>query len=357
MEIPIYNPDNLHAIGVIDEFSSLIWHRKYFEPGKFEISAPATQNNIDMLLNEDFYICRDDSIETGIIEEFSIDEDEDKGDTIIASGHFALNLLSRRSILEQTNFSGTAENAMRALVTQNAVSPADQNREIEFLILENLNGFTENVIIQVTGKRLVDYLARIAKVANFGQRIRFDKDELKLIYEIYKGVDRSIEQATNPYIIFNHEYENLGQCKYTFSNEDKANFVLVAGEGEGDETITASVGSAAGRRRFELYVEARNISSNKGDISPDDYLDLLEQNGIANLTDAAEYFEGEIINLNNTYLDDYDLGDIVTIQNEKWNKSISCRITEIIETIDEGGRTIEPVFGNPKPELADILSK
>ena len=45
------------------------------------------------------------------------------------------------------------------------------------------------------------------------------------------------------------------------------------------------------------------------------------------------------------YKEDYNLGDIVNIVNE-FGISINARITEIIESQDDNGYTIEPTFEN-----------
>lgn len=42
MEVRIYDRD-LNFKGVIENHTSLIWTRKYYEPGNFEIHAPITE--------------------------------------------------------------------------------------------------------------------------------------------------------------------------------------------------------------------------------------------------------------------------------------------------------------------------
>ena len=61
-------------------------------------------------------------------------------------------------------------------------------------------------------------------------------------------------------------------------------------------------------------------------------------------------FTGDvIIGANYTYKDDYNLGDIVNIVNE-YGISINVRISEILESIDDNGYTMEPTFQNIKSE-------
>ena len=55
-------------------------------------------------------------------------------------------------------------------------------------------------------------------------------------------------------------------------------------------------------------------------------------------------FIGEIISgINYTYKEDYDLGSIVNIVN-KYGISDKVRISEIIESQDDNGYSIEPTF-------------
>ena len=48
MEIRVYDI-NLIFLGVVEDFKSLIWTRKYYEPGNFELHAAGTDKNIQLL--------------------------------------------------------------------------------------------------------------------------------------------------------------------------------------------------------------------------------------------------------------------------------------------------------------------
>ena len=61
-------------------------------------------------------------------------------------------------------------------------------------------------------------------------------------------------------------------------------------------------------------------------------------------------FESEVSDDVFFYKTDYNIGDVVTVKNEI-NKA-RCRITEIIETWDENGYTIEPIF-----EVVEIIEE
>jgi hypothetical protein len=133
------------------------------------------------------------SVTTSSIENFDIDEDNEDGDTITATGYFLLNTLSRRSILTQTNKNKKSELAMRELVDENAINPTDPNRKIENLILGTYNDFTETVNFQVTGAVLSEYLGKSTDelVKECAKSM-----EQSIINDISQAFERSINNDT-----------------------------------------------------------------------------------------------------------------------------------------------------------------
>ena len=74
-QINLYIYDkNLNFIGVMDDFISLRWRRKYFESGEFEINL-FYDETIKRYLQEDNIIVREDDLEAGIIEICQINDD------------------------------------------------------------------------------------------------------------------------------------------------------------------------------------------------------------------------------------------------------------------------------------------
>ena len=71
---------------------------------------------------------------------------------------------------------------------------------------------------------------------------------------------------------------------------------------------------------------------------------------------STNTFEGTINLLsNNSYKRDFELGDIVTILDRKWNITINTRITEIEEVYENGGKSINVIFGNKIPTILDKI--
>ena len=93
---------NLDFIGIIDFFKSLRWRRKYYEAGEFELHIPLNNQTIKFL-QKDNLIIRDDSIEVGIIESFTINDAAEDGIEVVIYGRFLSSILDRRIIKNKIN--------------------------------------------------------------------------------------------------------------------------------------------------------------------------------------------------------------------------------------------------------------
>lgn len=349
MDIYVLN-SNYEKIGVIDSFQSVIWTTRYFMPGDFEIYIPADRQllnllQIDNMLVRDKDITGDECRNVMLIRNIEIQSDAETGDNLIITGQCLKSIVARRVVAEQTNLSGTVESCLRALITQNIISPLDTDRAINNFILGTDGSLTAaTMAMQITGDNLAEALAEICTTYGYGWDV-FIKGS-NLVFYIYEGADRSFNQNINPHVVFSTEYDNLLSSDYKEDRSEYANVAIVAGEGEGTARKKATVGSATGINRFEIWVDERNTSSNNGEITPTAYQELLEQAGAEKLaeTGITTEFTGEVLSDTNfIYGVDYFLGDIVQIEND-YGISKPARITEIIDSEDENGQTVIPTF-------------
>lgn len=354
MELKIYDT-TMDLVGIIDTSTAVIWNRKYYTAGSFEIYAPANEIEIG-LLQKQYIVTKDGSLEFGIIEDVTIEQKED-GEFIKATGRFGSSLLARRIIFATTILSDTYEVAMRSLVYNNAIDPTIGDRIIPNLILGSLNGFIATVNFQVSYRNLLTVLQGLSVTSGIACRIRFDPVAKKYVFETYAALDRSVDQSVNARAIFSNDYDNLLASLYQTSDVEYSNIALVGGEGEGIDRKMIIVGAGAGLDRYEIFVNAKDVRMEAGITEPD-YLAMLAQKGAESLTPRVEYFEGNVLTEGTlNYKQDYDLGDIVTIENSRWGKRINVQITEITEVYDDNGMQVIPVFGTTSPSLGDVLSK
>ena len=353
MDLTVLNK-NFEKQGIIDEIKSLIWHRKYNAAGVFQLTVPASENNLS-LIQEKRLIHKPGSDEAGVIDTIHAKKDENGVEIIEAKGYFLTGLLSRRSIPQQSTFYDTYRNIMHSLVDSNAVN-VTAKRVITGLRMPTLAADTSaKQRLQVTGKNLLTYLEALSAAGDIGFKILYKRSYME--FYTYQGLDKSVGQKANPRVVFSEEYDNLTATEYTYSEASKITAAYVAGEGEGlDRTIVEVDDGSTGWDRFESYVDDR--SSREEGMTDAQYLEMLASKGWEAQTPAAENLSGSIIDSGTTiYKKDWDLGDIVTIHSKRWNKKVSARITEIEEVDEESGSKVVIYVGSTEPTIADILKE
>lgn len=347
--LPYVLDRNLNRIDVIDDFVSFIWTKRFNKVGDFELYVPAS-NEALISLTEDNYIVREDDEMVCVIEKVELKTDVENGDFIAVSGRSVESFLDRRIIWQQTNYNGRAEIFIRKIIDENVVNPKIATRKIPNFFLNTEIGYNEKITIQTTGANLLDVVEETCGQFNFGFRVKLRQWQGKsncFVFELYKGVDRSALKTIKPFVVFSPEFDNLFSSEYIFDKTPLKNSALVAGEGEGTARKTVEIGAnASGIDRREIYVDARDISSNDGEISESDYKTLLEQRGNEQLKalQSTEAFSGEVETTKMyQYKKNYNLGDIVEVQNE-YGITATPRIIEIIECEDENGYSCIPTF-------------
>lgn len=345
MNLYILN-ENLEKIGYIDSYESLEWVKRFNDVGDFVLVTAATKENMELLQYGNILMRTDDE-QVCIIESINIllTSSEEK---ITVKGSAAENILNRRIIWTQTTAksSETAENFIRRLITENAISPTVAARKINNIALGTRRGFTDVIEKQVTGDKLLTTISEICKSYNYGFKMTILNN--KLTFNLYKGTDRSYKQSNNPYVVFSENFDNLAETEYQNSKQNYSNVALVGGEGEGTDRKYTTAGNvnATGLNRYEMFVDAKDISSNSGEITTTEYNNLLKERGKEKLAEVEpeESFEG-LIDTYNTYIykKDYFVGDIVQVENAIGLKA-APRITEAIESFNENGYKIVPKF-------------
>ena len=341
---PIIMNKNFERLAVIDDYASLIWATRFYKCGDFEIVVSIEPKYLE-LMQRGFYIVRDDDENTGIIEDINIATNEDGKERMIVTGRFLPCILGRRIIAEQTQVSGTVQAGVSKLINENVINPQIAARKISNFTVQE-RPFTEKLEAQYTGKNLLDTVENICETLHIGFKVILN--DKKFQFSLYKGTDRSYAQSTNPYVIFSDKYDNLLSSNYIENSSELATDVLVAGEGEGldRKTLWVSRDNLTGLDRYEMYRDQRNMSTNNGDITNDEYYAQMREEGLENITQMTKAFEGTVYFDNIEYKKDVSVGDIVVIENSKWGIFINSRLIEVIESVDESGSyQVVPTFG------------
>lgn len=253
--------ENLQPIGLFDTYRSLIWANRYDKAGDCELYVEASIENLQ-LLSIGNYLTRFDSQDsmTCRIKKIELDTDAEAGNYLIVTGTDSKSMLDQRIVWSMMNADGNTEAFIRSIVNLTCINPALPARKMlkengdPLIQLGNLAGFTEVTTEQVTYKNVGEKIREYCQTNKWGYR--FVLSDGALWFQLYAGTDRSGE------VIFSDQYENLSSTKYVDDATNIGNVALVAGSGEGAERSRNVSGYAESVDRYEIYVDAKDISQN-----------------------------------------------------------------------------------------------
>ena len=365
----IRNSDR-EIIGYLDGFTSVIWHAVYYGVGDFEIYTRLTPEILDILQIGN-YVTRETRDDVGIIEAINISYDASDGYMITATGRFAKSLLDRRLIYSLSGYTitpvtsyGNVEAAARALVKSSIISATDTARNVSFIELGDLAGLSATIIDddgdaaykQTSYGNLLDYTDNLLKEYGYSAKIVLNLETLNLQYVVFEGTDRTIGTAEP--LIFSQEFDNLLSSDYTDDVTNLKNTAFCGGEGEGtDRKFVLVTSGDTGLNRREIFVDGSSQSQTYTDESGEqqsytdaEYLGMLKTAASAGLTEYVETIslDGDVDLTTGTLIFgvDYDVGDVVTVEECNLGVYINTRITEITEVQDESGYSVKVSFEN-----------
>lgn len=339
--------DKFENEAVVDQFESIIWTDRYNKPGDFEIyTVPNAENLAHM--KADYYLWNSDSEHLMVIELNTTTTDVEDGVHLIVKGRSIESFMDRRIVWKTILLNGKIQSQIKKLLNENVINPSDPERKIpNFIFVDNPDPALDAITVraQYTGDRIIDVLSDLCESKNVGWKITLT-DQNQFAFQLYVGKDRSYDQIENPYVEFSPSFDNLIKSNYLEDKTDYKTVALVAGEGEGEarKKTQVYITKATGLSRRELYVDARDITSqieNSEATMPDgEYRTLLTQRGSEKLNEykITKMFDGEVDTIRlYRYGEHFFMGDICQLENE-YNMSGKVRVTEYIysHSVKEG---------------------
>lgn len=355
MELLILDND-FKELGRIDSFSSLQWCRRYYDIGNFELHCSLDYFD---LLDNGVYLFRN-GCELAIIESIKYSLDANGKRELTISGRFVECLLDQRIVKNETNFSGVHEYIAREMVKKNCIDEAA--RKIPNLILGEFQGLGEQIEIQRKGEKIAEANYKSLEEIECSQRVRYDYLSDQLIYEVWKGLDRTDEQSINDWAVFSDNNETISDFDYEKDKTDYCNFCYVYGDGEGSAQVIVEVNQIQpGEARRECMLKSSTSRKNDDDTTMSDaeYREKLKQEGLEELKEnkGVEVFDGSLDITKLIYKEDYDLGDLCTCYIQEIGKMANKRITEITEVYEDSQVKITPKFGDDYELITKMIKR
>lgn len=364
-ELLLYVYDQkFRLLGVVDKFTSLVWADRYDESGDFELVLPYNEE-FKNLLKQNYYVTTDYTDRHAIIEKIEIEKDSDDNPVMTVTGRSIDVILERRIILEKTKLEKKVWNpekqaeeikpinlqdGIEKLFKENLIEPKDDLRTIQYFIFKKSEDeyITKFDIKETYDKEtLYEIVTGICDDKHMGFKVILDEDN-NFVFSFYKGKDLSDK------ILFSAHYGNLNDSKYFSSMEEYRNVMVISkGDGTDPETgeetsiyliVTNKDSMPYGLDRREVHEKSSSFRKTEEPYVSDKN---LKERGLKTLNFDYKIktgFDGEIIpGVSYRYLEDYNVGDKVMLEDEYDNTEI-VYISEVVITFDENGLTIIPTF-------------
>ena len=364
--------------GMCEQYTSLLWDVEYYTVGSFEVYLPARSDTLELFQTGYLLVREDDAENHGVIESVSITYDSENGSYAAISGRFLPSLLERRVIyptvstvgLGITKVYGAFALAVLALNGAEHYSgnysaifgednaenySVDSSRVIPGATLNTTytNAWTRSISedntsgdMQVTDDNLMEWAYKIAE--RVGGTIKatltsFDAQIAPNIkFTLSEGEDRRDS------VIFSDTVNNLAALSYGESTADAVTAVYARfsiEEGTSYAILFPQSNVPTGFERYEATIELEDVDTTGYSAPEGAYLAAGASKYVGKLNSGTYAAEAEVVpDVQYTYGEDYNVGDIVTIQYSQLGISLAARLTGMIESFDQSGRTLTPTF-------------
>lgn len=390
---------SMDIVGEIDNYESMFFIRSWHGIGSIELRINRYKKHADALIKNNLILVGNDLSKVFIIKhrEVELDSEGKITENWLIKGYALKSIVAQRITMPPLhtaydNRSGNAETVMKHYINNNIINPVDGRRKIPNLVIAPNLQRGMQIAYSSRFKNLAEEMSTLSLASGLGWDVTLDIANKRWVFDIVEGKDLTANQSDNPPVIFSPQFESVKNMQYVQSDLNYKNVGIVAGQGEGVERRVIEVGSFSGLNRHEIFIDARDVAEMDEDEQP-----IPEQQVIQSLTDRGqqqlnellqeEYLEAQLLapisrteyerefsylstlqvieNVTKrtktlsafNYQLDYDLGDIVTVQNKDWGVTLNARITEIKEIEEVTGFGLEATFGNNRPTLIQKIKQ
>ena len=256
MDVYVLNKD-LELVMVVDTFTSLIWDKFYNKVGAGELYIRATAEALTNI-QIGYYVQRSDDDMVCRVVKIELDTSAENGNFLIFTLESVEAALAQRIIWETATCTGKLEPWLHGIVSDSLGATAAADRQIKtpnntlLITTGNTHGFKNTGSDQATYANVAEKITEICKREGWGWRLLLDGNHFK--FDIYEGTDRTST------VFFSEDFGNLITTSYVDDCSNVGNIALIAGEGEGSARTKIEAGAATGADRYELYIDARDLS-------------------------------------------------------------------------------------------------
>jgi hypothetical protein len=379
LQINIFTTD-LIWMGMVDAVESLVHRTSWHEIPSSEMSISKTAQGVDELQIGRILVVNNQKDKTLIIEDLTASLDDEFIHYTLIPLKGMLNYRIAHPI--DSGGGGGAWVAKRQsevmiwLATDNLIyQTRDPDRYFQnaartknMFQVAAIRSFGETIDFTVDWKTgyLGDAIVDVSKMygvtttAPLGWNVYITDDFSAFEMDIWYGRHKHINQTALAPVVFSEEFGNIKDASYEYSIKEWRNVSYMIWENAEKVLQESPVGNTDHGATISFNRKEIVIDSSKETIAEV----ISEGRSELNKRPHVQSFQAEIINNTNTlstYKDDWNLGDIVTIQSRAILKnqliSIDAQITEIEETYADGEYSINATFGEGRLSIFQLIKQ
>lgn len=355
----ILNRNTFAPIAPIEAFEQIQWTRDFFRNGNFTMTI--NQNNFNAkFIEKGQLIGIVESPDKNVFDHVYMIEQIERmqsnnvaEEMLVVSGRDIGGMLEERLVIpdggqDYDSSTGPSESLMKFFVSKHLGPSATANRQLPNLFIVTDQGRGPNFTYQARYQILMDTVEEISRNAQIGWEIVFDTGTNTFQYDVIIGNDKTI--GSGDPVIFDFEWESVLEQQLLQTDFGRKTFAYVGGDGELNlrTVVTTFIQGSepTGFERKEMFVDAQDQNT----------LGILTLKGNAELqkTDIDDAIEIVVNKFGPfQYRDNYDLGDIITIRNQKWNFQKDMQIVNVENTMTRDFPTTitKIVLDKPLPDF------
>lgn len=396
MDVLPLDSSTFYPTGIFEEYNTIIWTERCFDYGDFTIKSTSVQQTIDALPIGSFITLRDTTevmmvethdiltdkngetsltvsgrsldsfLENRILVPPDMTSSEDWETAVSYTGHHFLSLLIWNALANNSGFDPT-----RMLGAKTIGSVQDPYLAVPNLVVSNTNiDDTVNKIYSLSkqtvsalvldlqsqnklGVRIIRPATRtrlpyqtitfdVSNPESYGKvQIEESTDDTKLRIDVYKGMDRSVNQSLVDPVVFYNKLGHISEPHILKSNKTEKNKVLVLSS---DGYVSFPDDLSESFFGFKRRISLLDISKEKGEATQEEWDLFLQAEGLVDLAKNKSTLvaDGKISDSNPyVYGKDYFLGDTITFAGN-YEPYLSVYVNEVIRSQTSEGESTFP---------------
>ncbi|MCR8744334.1 siphovirus ReqiPepy6 Gp37-like family protein [Romboutsia lituseburensis] len=338
---------DINLLGEIDNYEEFKLNRRFFGLSEFELKIKVSNLHTDKLITNNLIVLDKDYKNVGIILHKEFNGVENKSDVLLVKGVTLKGLINRKLIIPDINQSyemckGKQETIIKHFVNKNCVKTVDPFRKTGRLVIAEDKFRGNDDSWRSSYDNLSEKIKEICEYCGLGWDVTLNPKEKQFIFDVIESKDLTINQNVNPPVIFRSDFNNIVSRNYIESIINAKN-VVYSGTKDDASKIVLSTGESSGFERTEVFAS----------INSDD-IEEIKKEGQVKLKEFEELKSFELdINATNTFIykKDYDLGDLVTIQDRSLRVTMNSKIVETEEVYNKNGMSLKITFGSTIPTI------